>query len=76
MKYRDILREKYAGKSKVFVAYATGSRTAPDMLISQIIAAAFGDDPDAVKLARIRNALRDSWTGAAEYASSFDVEVN
>lgn len=76
MKYRDILREKYAGKSRVFVAFATGSRTATDKLISEIIAAAFSDEPDAVKLSRIRNALRDSWTGAAEYASSFDVGVD
>lgn len=33
------------------------------------------DAPDAVKLARIRSALCDSWAGAAEYARSFDVEV-
>lgn len=77
MKYRDILRvEKYAGKSKVFVAYATGSRTAPDKLIGEIIAAAYSDRPDVEKITRIRAALTDSWTGSAEYARSFDVGVD
>lgn len=75
-KYRDILKEKYADKSDVYIAYATGSRTAQDKLICKIISDAFGDYPDAVKLACIRNALRDSWEGAAEYARGFDVEVD
>lgn len=75
-KYRDILKEKYAGKSEVYTAFATGSGSANDVLLNTIIAAAYSYEPDAVTLARIRNALRDSWAGATEYARSFDVEVD
>ena len=75
MTYREFLKDRYAGKSEVYTAFATGRRSANDVLLNTIIAAAYCDAPDAVKLARIRSALGDSWADAAEYARSFDVEV-
>lgn len=75
MTYREFLKARYAGKSEVYTAFATGRRSANDVLLNTIIAAAYCDAPDAVKLARIRSALGDSWAGAPEYARSFDVEV-
>lgn len=75
MNYREYLKSRYAGKSEVYTAFATGSRSANDKMLNAIIAAVYSDAPDAVKLARIRSALCDSWAGAAEYARSFDVEV-
>lgn len=76
MTYRELLQARYAGKSEVYTAFATGSGSANDVLLNTIIAAAYCDAPDAVKLARIRSALGDSWAGAAEYARSFDVGVD
>lgn len=75
MGYRELFKARYTGKSEVYTAFATGSGSANDVLLNTIIAAAYCDAPDAVKLARIRSALGDSWAGAAEYARSFDVEV-
>ena len=75
MGYRELFNARYAGKSDVYTAFATGRRSANDTLLDAIIAAAYSDAPDTAKLARIRSALGDSWAGAAEYARSFDVEV-
>lgn len=76
MNYHEYLKSRYAGKSEVYTAFATGSGSANDVLLNTIIAASYYEAPDAVKLARIRSALGDSWAGAAEYARSFDVEVD
>ena len=76
MTYRELLQARYAGKSEVYTAFATGRRSANDTLLNEIIAAAYSDAPDTAKLARIRSALGDSWAGAAEYARSFDVGVD
>lgn len=75
MTYRELLQARYAGKSEVYTAFATGRRSANDTLLNEIIAATYSAAPDAAKLARISSALGDSWEGAAEYARSFDVEV-
>lgn len=76
MSYRELFKARYTGKSEVYTAFATGSGSANDVLLNTIIAAAYCDAPDAVKLARIRAALIDSWTGSTEYARSFDVGVD
>ena len=75
MSYRELFKARYTGKSEDYTAFATGSGSANDVLLNTIIADAYSDAPDTAKLARIRSALGDSWAGAAEYARSFDVEV-